>query len=136
MQGLIRGVRSCWETVRPAIIEQSRGRIAVERKSVFSRFGCATSESQQEKGLENVTVAEILMTKGEEQVGSWLWCRINDTVDDAMKNVGIYNILGSRMNTRFIHFECVSEFRQHQLLKENEILSCRWQNIISGHWWY
>ncbi|GLU04458.1 hypothetical protein SLE2022_216030 [Rubroshorea leprosula] len=92
MRGLIRGVRSCWETVRPAIIEQSRGRIAVERKSVFSRFGCATSESQQEKGLENVTVAEILMTKGEEQVGSWLWCRINDTVDDAMKNMAEHNI--------------------------------------------
>ncbi|OMO87593.1 hypothetical protein CCACVL1_08926 [Corchorus capsularis] len=41
----------------------------------------------QEKGLENITVADVLMTKGEENVGSWFWCRINDNVDDAMKNV-------------------------------------------------
>lgn len=60
---------------------------------MLSRFRCATNSApQQEKGLENVTVADVLMTKGDEQVGSWLWCRINDTVDDAMKNMAEHNI--------------------------------------------
>ncbi|WRX30318.1 CBS domain - like 10, partial [Theobroma cacao] len=93
MQGLIRGLRSCQETVKLSILKNSLGRISIEGKNMFSRFGCVTSSPSplgtQEKGLENMTVADVLMTKGEEKVGSWLWCRINDNVDDAMKNVGI-----------------------------------------------
>ncbi|GKV29927.1 hypothetical protein SLEP1_g38800 [Rubroshorea leprosula] len=45
---------------------------------------------QQEKRLENIMAAEILiwdMTKGNEQVGYWLWCGINHNVDDAVNNV-------------------------------------------------
>ena len=61
---------------------------------MLSRFGCVTSSQtmeMEEKGLENMTVADVLMTKEEENVGSWVSCRINDNVDDAMKNVGIDN---------------------------------------------
>ncbi|KAK5823838.1 hypothetical protein PVK06_018601 [Gossypium arboreum] len=53
---------------------------------MFSRTGSVETE---EKGLENITVADVLITKGEENVGSWLWCRVNDNVDDAMKNASI-----------------------------------------------
>ncbi|KAL2654796.1 hypothetical protein AAZV13_04G029600 [Glycine max] len=46
----------------------------------------------QQKGLENVTVSEVLMTKGEANVGSWLWCRVDDAVINAMKNMADNNI--------------------------------------------
>lgn len=42
---------------------------------------------QQHKGLENVTVEEVLMTKEGEKAGSWLCCRMDDTVYDAVKQV-------------------------------------------------
>ncbi|WJX35944.1 hypothetical protein P8452_23874 [Trifolium repens] len=48
----------------------------------------------QLKGLENVTVSEVLMTKGEEKVGSWLWCRADDAVINAMRNMA-ENDIGS-----------------------------------------
>lgn len=93
MQGLIQGLRSCQEIVKLAVVKNnSRGRVSIGRKNMFSRFGCVDSSQtmkMEEKGLENMTVADVLMTKGEENVGSWLWCHINDNVDDAMKNVGI-----------------------------------------------
>nr|KYP64593.1 hypothetical protein KK1_019195 [Cajanus cajan] len=44
------------------------------------------------KGLENVTVSEVLMTKGEENIGSWLWCRVDDSVINAMKSMADNNI--------------------------------------------
>ncbi|XP_024032405.1 CBS domain-containing protein CBSX3, mitochondrial-like, partial [Morus notabilis] len=50
------------------------------------------SSSVQEKGLENVTVAEILMAKGGESTGPWLWCNSNDAVSDAAKNMAKNNI--------------------------------------------
>jgi len=33
-------------------------------------------------------VADVLMTKGEDKIGSWLWCRTTDSVYDAVENVG------------------------------------------------
>ncbi|XVF63833.1 hypothetical protein PTKIN_Ptkin09bG0118300 [Pterospermum kingtungense] len=95
MQGLIQGLRSCQEIVELAVVKNSRGRISIDRKNMFSRFGCVNSSGtmeMEEKGLENMTVADVLMTKGEENIGSWLWCRINDNVDDAMKNMAEHNI--------------------------------------------
>ncbi|KAB2075997.1 hypothetical protein ES319_A06G010100v1 [Gossypium barbadense] len=84
MQGLIQGLRSCWqERIKLAILRNSGGH---NRKNMFSRTGSVETE---EKGLENITVADVLITKGEENVGSWLWCRVNDNVDDAMKNASI-----------------------------------------------
>ncbi|KAL8490478.1 hypothetical protein ACS0TY_025610 [Phlomoides rotata] len=47
----------------------------------------AQSGSLPEKGLQNTTVAQVLLTKGEEKVGYWLWCRTDDSVDDAIKQV-------------------------------------------------
>ncbi|KAB2023316.1 hypothetical protein E1A91_D06G010100v1 [Gossypium mustelinum] len=87
MQGLIQGLRSCWqERIKLAILRNSGGH---NRKNMFSRTGSVETE---EKGLENITVADVLISKGEENVGSWLWCRVNDNVDDAMKNMAQHNI--------------------------------------------
>lgn len=62
-------------------------------KNVFNRCRrVASSPALREKGLENTTVAEVLMTKGEEKVGSWLWCHTDDTILDAVKQVCSYNM--------------------------------------------
>ncbi|KAL0360664.1 UNVERIFIED_CONTAM: CBS domain-containing protein CBSX3, mitochondrial [Sesamum radiatum] len=47
----------------------------------------ARSHTMPQKGLQNTTVADVLMTKGDERVGSWLWCRSDDTVYDAVKQM-------------------------------------------------
>ncbi|KAK9271360.1 hypothetical protein L1049_026950 [Liquidambar formosana] len=87
MQGIGQAARSCWDTLKLTVLQHSNPRDTVQRKNVFSRLGCVTSSSDtQQKGLENTTVAEVLMTKGEEKSGSWLWCHIDDTVYDAVKH--------------------------------------------------
>lgn len=88
MQRIVQAVRSCQEVVKAAKLQHSHGREATNIGKIFSRFGWMTpSSSVQEKGLENVTVAEILMAKGGESTGPWLWCNSNDAVSDAAKNV-------------------------------------------------
>lgn len=52
----------------------------------------ARSHSMPEKVLQNTTVAQVLATKGEDKVGSWLWCRMDDTVYDAVKQMAQNNI--------------------------------------------
>lgn len=87
MQGMVRGVRTCQEILKGAILKHHQGRYVVEGRKTCSRFGCVTSSSSspiEEKGLENITVAEVLMTKGDDKVGSWLCCRSDDTVDDVL----------------------------------------------------
>ncbi|GAV77122.1 CBS domain-containing protein [Cephalotus follicularis] len=93
MQLLVRGVGSCKETLKLAIFRYPNGRGIAKRENVCSRFVRVTSSlPMQEKGLQNLTVADVLMTKGEDKVGPWLSCRINDTVDDAAKNMAQHNI--------------------------------------------
>ncbi|KZV18375.1 hypothetical protein F511_28426 [Dorcoceras hygrometricum] len=52
----------------------------------------AKSHTIPEKGLQNTTVAEVLITKGEGKVESWLWCRTDDTVYDAVKHMAKNNV--------------------------------------------
>ncbi|KFK36154.1 hypothetical protein AALP_AA4G085000 [Arabis alpina] len=61
-------------------------------------FGCVTSPPSPppppEKGLENLTVADVLMIKDTDgaKVETWISCRTNDTVFDAVKNMAKHNI--------------------------------------------
>lgn len=88
MQGIWRIIRPRQNPLRPAIFQQFQGNGIINPNKIYSGFGCVTSPpSMHPKGLENVTVSEVLMTKGEENVGSWLWCRVDDDVIEAMKNV-------------------------------------------------
>lgn len=88
MQGIWRGVRMRQNPPRAAILQQFHGNGIISLETIGSGSGCVTSSPPlQLKGLENVTVSEVLMTKGEEKVGSWLWCRVDDAVIIAMKNV-------------------------------------------------
>ncbi|GFZ10334.1 cystathionine beta-synthase (CBS) family protein [Actinidia rufa] len=94
MQGLARVVRFCQKTIELAILQHSLGGPTTEmKKKVFSRWGCvAATSAMRQKGLENTTVAEVLMTKGEEKVGSWLWCHSDDMAHDAVKQMAHYNV--------------------------------------------
>ncbi|KAL7175373.1 hypothetical protein ACSBR2_029052 [Camellia fascicularis] len=90
MQRFVRAVRSCHETLKLAILQHSLVRDTTGMNKVFSRCGHVTSSpppAMHQKGLENTTVADVLMTKGGEKVESWLWCSTDDTVHDALKQV-------------------------------------------------
>ncbi|KAF7829660.1 CBS domain-containing protein CBSX3, mitochondrial [Senna tora] len=87
MQGILRGVRLRQNPPRAAILQQIHGNGIINIEGICAGFGCVTSSpAMQQKGLENVTVSDVLMTKGEEKFGSWLWCRVDDAVINAMKN--------------------------------------------------
>ncbi|XP_052188615.1 CBS domain-containing protein CBSX3, mitochondrial isoform X2 [Diospyros lotus] len=93
MNRIARAVWSCQEYLKQAILKHSLVKDRAEMSRVFTRYGCVTSyPDMQEKGLENTTVADVLMTKGDEKVGSWLWCQSNDTVRDAVKQMAENNV--------------------------------------------
>ncbi|KAL8148574.1 CBS domain-containing protein CBSX3, mitochondrial-like [Apium graveolens] len=97
MHALTNIIRTYQETCRLSVLQHWHLRASAP-------CGCVTSSVTQKentedkspimqnKGLENTTVAEVLMTKGEEQVGSWIWCRTDDTVHDAVKQMAQNNI--------------------------------------------
>ncbi|GAB4846814.1 hypothetical protein Ancab_025821 [Ancistrocladus abbreviatus] len=86
MQGLLR-------TVKLAILQHSPGRDPAAMKKLFLRVSCVTSSPiMHHRGLENTTVEDVLMTKEEERVGSWLWCSADDSVQDAIKQMAQQNI--------------------------------------------
>ena len=88
MQRVVRAVRSCQDLVEAAMLQHSHWRPTAKIEKMFSHFGRVTSSpSAQEKGLENVTVSEVLIAKEGENAGSWLWCHSSDTVTDAVKHV-------------------------------------------------
>ncbi|KAL3840299.1 hypothetical protein ACJIZ3_024890 [Penstemon smallii] len=78
MQGLLRAIRS----------------FPMKYRKCFDDATIAKSHTIGEKGLPNTTVGEVLTSKGEEKVQSWLWCHTNDTVHDALKQM-VQNNIGS-----------------------------------------
>ncbi|XP_004238291.2 CBS domain-containing protein CBSX3, mitochondrial [Solanum lycopersicum] len=108
MQGVMRVVRSCHEKLKVTILQHPQFKNTSEMNKVFARFGrvislpvvhskeandIMVSESiMQQKGLENTTVADVLMIKDEEKGNSWLCCRTNDTAYDAIKKMAANNI--------------------------------------------
>ncbi|PIN13080.1 hypothetical protein CDL12_14306 [Handroanthus impetiginosus] len=98
MQGLLRAVRHCLEQVNIKKLQYSGTRSTLKASSPTnhreSSNDAMTAQSHRipQKGLQNTKVAQVLMTKGDEKVGSWLWCRTNDTVYDAVKQMAQNNI--------------------------------------------
>ncbi|XP_057434957.1 CBS domain-containing protein CBSX3, mitochondrial [Lotus japonicus] len=93
MQGIYRILRPHYYPPRAAIFQQYHGNGIINPNKLSAGFGCVTtSPPMQQKGLENVTVSDVLMTKGEDKNGSWLWCRVDDAVINAMKNMAENNI--------------------------------------------
>ncbi|KAJ4965934.1 hypothetical protein NE237_017783 [Protea cynaroides] len=93
MQGIARVVQSHCHTLKNAILKHPKLQWKAVGSNVFSRWECVVSSPTiQHKGLENTTVAEVLTIKGEEKNGSVLWCRTDDTVYDAVKQMADNNI--------------------------------------------
>ncbi|RDX75815.1 CBS domain-containing protein CBSX3, mitochondrial [Mucuna pruriens] len=93
MLGLYRILRLRQNPPRAAMFKQFQGHGILNLNKICSSFECVTSSPRmQQKGLENVMVSDVLMTKGEENVGSWLWCRVDDAVINAMKNMADNNV--------------------------------------------
>lgn len=96
MQGLLRAVRC--RSGKQSTLELTKSSRHAQIESLTSSptkhckgFNDAQSQTMTEKGLQNTTVADVLMTKGEEKVGSWLWCQSDDTVYDAVKQVSFFS---------------------------------------------
>lgn len=113
MQGVIRVVRSCHEKLKVTILQHPQFKNTSEMNKIFARFGrvisfptvqnkeandivVAESSTMQQKGLENTTVADVLMIKDEEKGNSWICCRTNDTAHDAIKKVSLLKLLHHR----------------------------------------
>ncbi|KAK3022101.1 hypothetical protein RJ639_045945, partial [Escallonia herrerae] len=94
MQGLGQAVRSCQEALALAVLRHSSVRNTAEIRKV-SRSGCVTSSLPIQDRESEDKCQKILMTKGEEKVGSWLWCRSDDSVYDAVKQMNRLNLLGA-----------------------------------------
>ncbi|KAG2305193.1 hypothetical protein Bca52824_033844 [Brassica carinata] len=83
----------------------------IQRK--WAGFGGVTSPPPPpEKGLENLTVADVLLTKdtddgGGGKVDTLISCRTNDTVFDAVKNMAKHNI-GSLVVLRPGDQQCIA----------------------------
>ncbi|KAK1399258.1 Cystathionine beta-synthase (CBS) family protein [Heracleum sosnowskyi] len=92
MHALTNIIRTYQETCRLAVLQHWHLPASARCGFVTSSVTEDKSPTMQNKGLENTTVAEVLMTKGEEQVGSWIWCRTDDTVHDAVKQMAQNNI--------------------------------------------
>ncbi|RXH91197.1 hypothetical protein DVH24_020220 [Malus domestica] len=133
MQGISRAVRSCREILKSAILQHSRGGEVAGLEKIVSRLKWVTSPPAQEKGLENVTVADVLATKGNVETGPWLWCHTNDAM--AKQNIGSLLVLkpGEHQHIAGIITERVTSdmnvLQAMQLMTENHI---RHAPVIDG----
>lgn len=98
MQGFVQAIRSyqekflghslrCTIAVKDKILRHGSISSYLTVDNGSEGIKAAESTTMQHKGLENMTVSEVLMTKGGEKVGSWLCCCMDDTVYDAVKQV-------------------------------------------------
>ncbi|KAK1433591.1 hypothetical protein QVD17_10503 [Tagetes erecta] len=84
MQVIARVIRSCRDTFRVPVLQQLQ--------KYTENASNIVSPLMHQKGLENTTVAEVLMKKEDEKLGSWLWCKSDDTVYDAANQMARNNI--------------------------------------------
>lgn len=91
MQGIVRAVRSWQETLKIAISQQSCRRETNQVEKLLEGTELGDSAFLL-KGLENITVAEIVSRIGDGSISSsWLSCRADDIAIDAVQNVVMLN---------------------------------------------
>ena len=87
MQGIAQALAFHGKRVKLAVLQH------INTKQMFSwsnLFSATSTALVPHHGLENTTVAEILKTKGDDDAGAVYWCCTNDTVYDAVKQVGTF----------------------------------------------
>lgn len=62
------------------------------RPIAFARYESTESARLDDHGFEKTTISDILKTKGKSADGSWLWCKTDDTVYDAVKSMTQNNV--------------------------------------------
>ncbi|KAL2945364.1 CBS domain-containing protein CBSX3 mitochondrial, partial [Bienertia sinuspersici] len=87
MQGAIRGLLL---NGKNAVLQHVRLGNQFLRPVTCVRYESATPARIDEHGFERTTISDILKEKGKGADGSWLWCKTDDSVYDAMTqhNVG------------------------------------------------
>lgn len=91
MQGIMKAVRSWQETLKKITVTQHSYRRETNKlEKILERSELGGDLSSPLKGLENITVGEIVSRKGDGSIASsWLSCKAEDTAIDAVQNVGI-----------------------------------------------
>ncbi|XP_017251732.1 CBS domain-containing protein CBSX3, mitochondrial isoform X2 [Daucus carota subsp. sativus] len=128
MHALTKIIRTYQETCRLAVLQHWH-------LQASAHYGCVPSSvtpkgiteekspTMQDKGLENTTVAEVLMTKGEEKVGSWIWCRADDTVHDAVKQPGDSQLIAGIFTERDYLRKMIAQERPAKYTKVMEVMT-------------
>lgn len=88
MQGVAKAIRIHGNRLKQAVLQHMMSTDNFSWANLITRF---QTESHNlilpHKGLENITVAEILKVKGENEAGTVYWCRTSDSVFTAVQNV-------------------------------------------------
>ncbi|CAK9312669.1 unnamed protein product [Citrullus colocynthis] len=93
MQGIMKAVR--WqETLKKITVTQHSYRRETNKlEKIWEKSEFGGDLSSPLKGLENITVGEIVSRKGDGSIGSsWLSCKAEDTAIDAVQNMARNNI--------------------------------------------
>ncbi len=90
MQGLARLVQVQGRALSASLLQHIRFGGSALSSTIQTRkeSGQPSKESLEEHGFERSTIADILKEKGQKADGSWLWCTVDQTVYDAVKQVG------------------------------------------------
>lgn len=89
MQGAVRGLLSNGKNV---VLQHFRLGNQWMRPIAFARYESTESARLDDHGFEKTTISDILKTKGKSADGSWLWCKTDDTVYDAVKSMTQNNV--------------------------------------------
>ncbi|URD86485.1 CBS domain [Musa troglodytarum] len=93
MQGVVKAIQAHGNRLKHAVLQHLRFTDGFYWPNIVSRFETAISTPRiPHKGLENITVYELLKAKGEEEKEVVYWCRTSDTVYDAVQNMTQHNI--------------------------------------------
>ncbi|KAH8975051.1 hypothetical protein BDL97_01G135900 [Sphagnum fallax] len=94
MQGLARLVQVQGRALSASLLQHIRLGGSALSSTIQARkeSGQPDKESLEEHGFERSTIADILKEKGQKADGSWLWCTVDQTVYDAVKQMTSHNV--------------------------------------------
>jgi signal-transduction protein with cAMP-binding, CBS, and nucleotidyltransferase domain len=94
MQGLARLVQVQGRALSASLLQHIRLGGSALSSTIQTRkeSGQPSKESLEEHGFERSTIADILKEKGQKADGSWLWCTVDQTVYDAVKQMTSHNV--------------------------------------------
>ncbi|XP_074581687.1 CBS domain-containing protein CBSX3, mitochondrial-like [Curcuma longa] len=93
MQGVAKALRVHGNRLKHAVLQHLNFTDGLGSPSLLTRSDSARSTARvPHKGLENVTVSELLKSKGEDESQAVYFCRTSDGVYDAVQNMVEHNV--------------------------------------------